>query len=131
VGRRNCQLASRSLMISLPSGVPASLGSVIDAVVAGELGAFAQRQRGRSVVRSQNDAEITDWLLEGKVTFGGDVSTANVDVVAAQSAARVAFSDGLFQVIVDDRSVDDLDDVVTLWPSSRVMFLRLVALAGG
>jgi hypothetical protein len=47
------------------------------------------------------------------------------------AAALEAHIDGIFRVVVDDEPVDDLDGMVALHPESRLLFLRLVALAGG
>jgi hypothetical protein len=62
----------------------------------------------------------------------GDIETAtDVDDDAAVETALLAFEDGLYSVLIDDEPVDGLDEVVVISPHMRVLFLRLVALAGG
>ncbi len=49
----------------------------------------------------------------------------------AADRAREAFDDGLYFMFVDDRQVESLDEVLMLRDGSRLLFVRLVALAGG
>jgi hypothetical protein len=63
--------------------------------------------------------------------LGGDERASTLDVDEAIATALQAHEDGLFQVVVDDRTIDSLDDVVQLHDGSQLLFLRLVALSGG
>ncbi len=45
--------------------------------------------------------------------------------------AQIAFQEGRFFIIIDDKQVEDLDTSVVLKPNSAVKFIRLVPLIGG
>jgi len=75
---------------------------------------------------------LADGLDVGAVRHGGaDVHSSTVTVEEAIRTALLAFSDGLYQVYVDDDPIDELDQPVRIRDRSRLTFLRLVALAGG
>ena len=50
---------------------------------------------------------------------------------AVRDCAPSAFEDGLYSVLVDDEPVESLAAAITVRPDMRLLFLRLVALAGG
>jgi predicted RNA-binding Zn ribbon-like protein len=131
VGRRDANLMPRSLVLPFASGVAVSLRSLLDAIIEREVTDFEARQESRSLTQLHDEAEVTQWLRSGKVAFAQENSQRQVDVGAAKSAAHLAFDDGLFQVIIDDVTVDSLDDLVVLKPATQLLLLRLVALAGG
>ncbi|WP_343952453.1 hypothetical protein [Nonomuraea longicatena] len=56
---------------------------------------------------------------------------ADPDATAEAARAHRAFARGTFVVFVGGRQVADLDEQVTLRRGEPVVFLRLVALAGG
>lgn len=116
--------------MSLPSG-PTVLRHLIEAIVRAEVSAFIERAEGQRVVRVLTEEALEDGLTAGAVRSGGRDVAAGVDPEEAVRAAIDAQRDGLFQTIVDERPIDDLDTVIELREGTRVMFLRLVALAGG
>ena len=63
--------------------------------------------------------------------MGGREEEPDVDPEQAVETALLAFQDGLYYVFVDEQQVTELDAPVPLRAASRLMFLRLVALAGG
>jgi len=106
---------------------------LLEAVVRAEVAAFADRARLRSVLSVLTERSLADGLSAGAVRHGESEAArdADVDPDQAVAAALEAHQDGIFKVFIDDEPVDDLDQVVTIRPDSRLMFLRLVALAGG
>ena len=74
---------------------------------------------------------FADGLASGSVRNGDTAIGAPVDVLQATATALLAFEDGLYQVYVDDEPIDSLEQVVHIGEGARLMFLRLVALAGG
>jgi len=113
---------------------PVLLRALIEAVVRAEVAAFHARAEQRTFLRVLTDDAIDDGLVAGIVRSGDDPTAADqgpVDPDAAVATALLAHRDGLYRVVVDDRPVDDLDAVVVVHPDTRLLFLRLVALAGG
>ena len=128
-GRRRAGVAEHDVALDLSDG-PTGLRDLIRAVVTAEVAGFTARAEHNSVVRVLTEAQIADGLHRGSVRSGGAPVQA-VDVDTAIRTALLAFEDGLYRVYVDDEPVLALDEVVVVGEQSRLLFLRLVALAGG
>lgn len=107
------------------------LRRLIEAVVRGEVRAFQERAERRAFLRVLTEESLAEGVAAGVVRSGGAESGVAVDAEAAVSTALLAHQDGLYRVLIDDEPVDDLDAVVDVGPGTRLLFLRLVALAGG
>jgi hypothetical protein len=130
-GRRRAGTAEHTLDLDLPLDTPVALRTVVDAVVRAEVAAFGRRAEEQRFVRVLTERGLQEGLERGAVRSGGSEAATEVDVDEAVAAALLAHDDGLYKVIIDDEPVDDLDATVRLAPASRLLFLRLVALAGG
>jgi hypothetical protein len=95
------------------------------------VGAFIERAEAQKLVRVLTEEALDDGLAAGAVRSGGREVAAGVDPEQAVRAAIDAQRDGLFQTIVDEEPIDDLATVIEVRDGTRVMFVRLVALAGG
>jgi hypothetical protein len=129
-GRKRVGTPEHQLQVSLPSG-PTSLRDLIEAIVRAEVSAFIDRAEGEKLVRVLTEQALEEGLAAGSVRSGGREVAAEVDPDEAVRAAIEAQRDGLFQTVVDEEPIDDLETVIELRDGTRVMFLRLVALAGG
>lgn len=129
VGRRRAGVAEQGLTVSL--GPMPTLRDLLSAVVAEEITAFERRREERSFVSVLTESALVEGVETGVVRSGGAERLATVDSVTALAAALLAFEDGLYQVYIDDESVESLDQHVSVRDGTRLMFLRLVALAGG
>jgi hypothetical protein len=129
-GRRKAGTAEHPLELDVPAGaVP--LRVVVEAVVRAEVAAFAERARMRSVMNVLTERSLAEGVAAGVVRHGESEAPTDVDPDQAVEAALGGHADGIFKVLVDDEPIDDLDQLVTLRSDSRLLFLRLVALAGG
>jgi hypothetical protein len=109
-----------------------TLREFLTLVVQHEVAAFQERQEQRQVLQALTAEQIAEGVAKGKVDAGGRPEiVTEVDGDAAVKNAIQAFEDGLYYVFVNDDQQQDLDAPVALRDGSRVMFLRLVALAGG
>jgi hypothetical protein len=108
-----------------------TLRELISRLVLQEVAAFQERQQQRQLLRVLSKEEIAAGAAAGKVEMGGQDPLKNVDADAAVAAALLAYEDGLYYVFIDDEQQEGLDREVYLKPDSHVLFLRLVALAGG
>jgi hypothetical protein len=129
-GRRKAGTAEHALDIDLAAG-EVTLRDLVEAVVRAEVAGFAERARMRSMLSVLTDRGLAEGLAAGAVRHGESEAPTDVDPDAAVATALEAHADGVFRVLIDDDPVDDLDALVTLRPDSRLLFLRLVALAGG
>ncbi|MCC2669434.1 MAG: hypothetical protein K0Q72_1905 [Armatimonadetes bacterium] len=119
--------------VSLPEGAPpATLRALIEQVVRAEVAAHDQRQEARRLTQVLSAQQIEAGVARGKVDMGGRDETAEAaDPNAAVARALQAFEDGSYFVFLDDVQQTELDGRIELRSESRMLFLRLVALAGG
>lgn len=113
-----------------------TLEELLSEIVLAEVEAFHDRQEGQRLPQVLTKEAIAWGLTQGKVTMGGgdggrDIEPQIVDPQAAIATALQAFTDGLYYVFIDDVQYESLDAIVQLQPQSNLLFLRLVALAGG
>jgi hypothetical protein len=107
------------------------LRDLITSVVIEEVEAFRKRQAERKLARIMSRTEIEVGVSQGKVDPGEHDLNQQVNSDHAVAAALQAFEDGLYYVFIDEVQQSSLDSEVYLKPESRVVFIRLVALAGG
>jgi hypothetical protein len=129
VGRPGAGVEPREIDYAPGARVP--LRVLIAHVVRAEVNAFADRERERRFVRVLSREEIDRGARAGRVDPGGRPAGPSVDPDAAVRVAVEAFEDGLYFVFVDDRQVEELEELVEVGPTTRVRFVRLMALAGG
>jgi hypothetical protein len=135
-GARRAGTAEHAVEVGLVGRVP--LRDLLAAVVRAEVAAYLDRAEQRSLVQVLTERSLADAIDRGAVRpGGGQAETADrgpgvvVDPEEAVATALLAFTDGLYHVFVDDEQVEDLERAVELGPDTRLLFLRLVPLAGG
>jgi hypothetical protein len=129
-GRKRAGTAEHPVELDLTAGAM-PLRTLIDAVVRAEVRSFQQRAEESTFIRVLTEKALEDGLQRGAIRSGGAEVSAAVDVDEAVATALLAHEDGLYEVLVDDEPVGDLDAVITVSPATRLLFLRLVPLAGG
>jgi hypothetical protein len=124
-GRRRGAVPEHDLALALPAG-PVTSGQIICAAVAAEVAGYQARAEKGGFVRVLTERSLLDGLARGAV--GVVTQPGPADVAAATSAALQAYEDGIFRVFAGD---DEVDGTVELADGARLLFLRLVPLAGG
>ncbi len=112
------------------SSEPVTLRQLITRIVLNEVSAFKERQESKERVRILTEQQIEAGVAKGKVDAGGRILYQTVNPEHAVGAALQAFEDGLYLVILDGEEQRDLEKEVFLQPDSRLVFVRLVMLAG-
>jgi hypothetical protein len=107
------------------------LRDLITSIVMKEIEAFKLRQEERKLARVMSQQEIEQSAFSGKIDPGERDLQQQVNSDEAVAIALQAFEDGLYFVFVDDAQQTNLDSEVFLKINSKVVFLRLTALAGG
>jgi hypothetical protein len=105
-----------------------------------------ERVTVRELIRARVYQEVAEYNARRPETFRGLVQPTDaervlngyrlkqprkVDWEAQYDRALRAFTGNGFLLLVDDRQLRDLDEVVELRHSTRVTFLKLVPLVGG
>lgn len=130
-GRKRAGTAEHPLALPFAEGARLALRELVDAVVRAEVRSFRNRAEENSLLRVLTERQIAEGVDAGVIRSGETESATEVDEDAAVDAALLAFTDGLFSILVDDDPLESLDEVVVITPHTRLLFLRLVALAGG
>lgn len=107
------------------------LRDLITAIVTQEVEAFKTRQEERKLARVMSRAQLEQGAVRGKIDPGEHNLRQHVKLEEAVGVALQAFEDGLYFVFVDEVQQTSLDGEVFLKTDSKVVFLRLTALAGG
>jgi hypothetical protein len=125
--------------------------SFVDESTAGERSAawpmeiFEERLTLREIIRKRIFQEVAEYHARAAGPVRGLVQPAGVgapgpagrghgrrvDAQRQYEIAVTAFRRNGFVVLVDERQVEDLDEVVDLFAGSVVTFLKLVPLVGG
>lgn len=135
-GHRRRGVREHDLMLDLPPG-KVTARQLIEAAVTAEVGAYQTRAQEAGLVRVLTQKALLKDLERGAVRLGEaqeerrHEDAVSVDVADAVDAALLAFGDGLFKVFVGDRELTDDAAPVSLADGASLLFLRLVALAGG
>lgn len=129
VGRRAALVPSWTLNIEYADRL--NLRDLITRVVLEEVQAFQTRQRDASLVRVLTEAQIKDSLEAGKVDTLGREYQQEVNPAEAVRNALQSFEDGLYYVFIGNEQITSLEHSILFRPQMDVLFLRLVALAGG
>ena len=126
----------RTLFADVPLVVDSellTLRQLIVQVVTAQVQAFNVRQTDRQVLRVLTESAIAEGRLTGKFDMG-DHELQSIDEAVAIETALQSFADGLYFVFVDEKQIEQIDTPITLKTGSQnshIMFVRLVALAGG
>jgi hypothetical protein len=114
-----------------PDAKEMTLGELISEVVRDEVRQFRDRQAENRLLRILTPAAIAEGVERGKITSGGSEIDQPVDTEDAVATALEAFGDGFYFVFVDDQQIEDLEQTITVAPTSTLLFIRLMPLAGG
>lgn len=115
--------------LPLPPGTR-SLRELIGELVALELREYVDRRLDESVFRVLTPADLERAAATGRYAVEPRPFAAPPTVEAATRVALEAFVDGLYVVFVDDTQVTGLDRTVVVEGGTRLLLVRLVALAG-
>jgi len=113
------------------NGDSLKLRDLIRSIVVKEVDAFKRRQEERKLARVMSRQEIEHGAERGKVDPGERDLKQSVNTEDAVGVALQAFEYGLYFVFIDEVQQTNLDSEVFLKTDSKVVFLRLTALAGG
>lgn len=131
LGQRKPLISDWHITLPPELGERMTLRELIRQVVLTEVTAFNERQEQRRFTQVLSAEQIQAGAAAGKIDMGGHDEVTPADAEAAVGTAIQAFTDGLYFVFLDDEQQTELDRAVSLKPASRLLFLRLVALAGG
>lgn len=100
----------------------------------------------RELIRERVYQEVKDYNADQAAVFRGLVRPTDAEEVVNGyklkkprmidwepqfRSACDSFENGGFLILVDNRQLDSLDEMITVTPSTRVSFLKIVPLVGG
>ena len=107
-----------------------SLRQLIETIVRQEVIEFNNRGASSMLVPFLTETEISEQSTVGKIGFGSFYSEKKADLDKAIETAVQGFEDGLFRVVVGDKEVEELDELLELHENDTLTFIRLTFLAG-
>ena len=130
IGRKNALVPSWQIELPLPERV--TLRDLLAMIVRSEVEAYNGRQRDAQFVRALTQSQLEAAAETGKISLGGrEAEALFADAGEAVETAILAFQDGLYYVFLNDEQLEDLNAEIETKDGMSLMFLRLVALAGG
>jgi hypothetical protein len=115
--------------LPLPPGTR-TLRELLGELVVLELREYVDRRLDESVFRVLTPADLERAAGTGRYAVEPRGFAEPPTAQAATRVALEAFVDGLFVVFVDDAQVTDLDQPLVVEGGTRLLLVRLVALAG-
>ena len=111
-------------------GTPEDVRGLIIEVVAACASQFEQRSARSEVLEAMTAKEIADRSRSGKISFDMVNGENAVNVPQAQQNALQCFEDGIYRIFLDGKSLQELDEKITINEQSQLTFVRLTMLAG-
>ena len=108
-----------------------TLQNFIELVVEKEVSKYNEKIANQSLLPYLDKVTLSKMTAYGKVDFGTTYNTEAAIITEAVDTALQAFEDGLFMVLIDGGNCRQLKQKIQFRENSEVVFLRLVALAGG
>jgi hypothetical protein len=127
------QLTVTTIIFGLPTGQRLShvrLALPAARLAVRELIAHKVRQEVEECLTHQRSALSGEYLAPEdllRAVPGATLSPVGDEIVRAQQA----FAARAYMIVVDNRRVWDLEDVLTLDPTTRVEFIKILPLVGG
>lgn len=110
---------------------PLTLRDLITLLVIKEVDGFKERQEQRKLAQIFTKEQIEKGAERGKIDMGERDLQQNVDADVAVAVALQAFEDGLYYVFIDEVQQEKLEQTVFVHDQSQILFVRMIALAGG
>jgi hypothetical protein len=128
-GRRRHILEKQPIEIAEIGHNP-TLRAVIIAVVTQQVNAYNAKELERPMVDFLTETQIENAASVGKVGFGSIYHEQKADLPKAIQNAIEAHIDGLYIVAVNEKVVENLDEIVVLNEKTVLTFLKLTLLMG-
>lgn len=111
-------------------GRPSTVRELICAVTEAGVQEYNQRMEASDLLSYMTKDEIDDRAAAGKVSFGVNYGEHKADLRKAQENALQCFEDGIYRIFLDGKSLEDLDEIISIGEDSVFTFVRLTMLAG-
>lgn len=111
-------------------GQPSTVRELICAVTEAGVREYNQRMETSDILFYLTKGEINDKAAAGKVSFGVNYGEHKADLRKAQENALQCFADGIYRIFLDEKSLEDLDEIISIRDDSVFTFVRLAMLAG-
>lgn len=131
LGKRQPIIERQAFSLSQHFFETPTLRNFIKTVVEKEVTTFNEKVEQNSLLPYLDEATLAKMAQHGKVDFGDTYNQQTTILEEAVQTAIQAFEDGLFMVLIDGANCKRLNQKIKFRENSEVVFLRLVALAGG
>lgn len=111
-------------------GRPSTVRELICAVTEAGVQEYNQRMEASDILSYLTKGEIDDRAAAGKISFVVNYGEHKADLRKAQENALQCFADGIYRIFLDEKSLEDLDEIISIRDDSVFTFVRLTMLAG-
>jgi len=111
-------------------GRPSTVRELILAVTEAGVQEYNRRMETPEILSYLTNDEIDDRAESGKISFGVNYGEHKADLQKAQENALQCFEDGIYRIFLDDKSLEDPDEIISIHDDSVFTFVRLAMLAG-
>lgn len=109
---------------------PSTVRELICAVVEAGVREYNQRMETSDILSYLTNEEIDDGAVSGKISFGVNYGEHKADLQKAKENALQCFVDGIYRIFLDEKSLEDPDEIISIRDDSVFTFVRLTMLAG-
>lgn len=111
-------------------GRPSTVRELIYAVTEAGVQEYNRRMEASEILSYLTNEEIDDRAASGKISFGVNYGEHKADLQKAQENALQCFEDGIYRIFLDEKSLADPDETISIRDDSVFTFIRLTMLAG-
>lgn len=111
-------------------GRPSTVRELIYAVTEAGVREYNRRMDTPDILSYLTNEEIDDRAVSGKISFGVNYGEHKADLRKTQEDALQCFEDGIYRIFLDEKSLEDPDETISIHDDSVFTFVRLTMLAG-
>jgi hypothetical protein len=128
VGKKRNYLTDKAFELD---ATPNILQDLIIGIVKKNVQTFNDKVDNDKIFEFLSQSEVESLAEEtGKVGFNSIYNDKKADENKAIENALICFKDGIYRVFIDETEIQNLEDHITLTENSKVIFIKLVMLAG-
>ena len=111
-------------------GRPSTVRELIYAVTEAGVREYNRRMDTPDILSYLTNEEIDDRAVSGKISFVVNYGEHKADLRKTQEDALQCFEDGIYRIFLDEKSLEDPDETISIHDDSVFTFFRLTMLAG-
>lgn len=130
LGKRKASVVPVSYDLPLGADGFFTVRELITELVKSGIALYHEKLEQSELLKCLTKEEIDDKAQSGKIAFGAVYSEKRADTAHAVENAIQCFEDGIYRIFLNDRTLEDLEEQLSVTQSDTFTFVRLTMLAG-